>query len=284
MDGTINGTASSADFILNNNASLGYRQPNKSYSVGNIAYHSNLPTGWYLECTTAGTSSSGDLTISSPTVGGTVTDGTVVWTVMKNLPLSGGAMTGSVISRDVDHNYLILRAGTDSNKGSEVLMAGKDVTGDDPGMMYIRACNGISSNLLLMLSNGGVQLRTTERIGETGTVTRDLAGAAIVAKSLGTNGYIKYASGLIVQWGTISNTPNGESGTVITFPISFTSTNITVVATLSSSNSGESGYIRLVELSTKTTTSFKAWVKRVTSGSSISYETTKDFNWIAIGY
>ena len=122
------------------------------------------------------------------------------------------------------------------------------------------------------------------RIRRTGVWTPWEQQEAIVAKSLGANGYIKYASGLIVQWGTISNTPNGESGTVITFPISFTSTNITVVATLSSSNSGESGYIRLVELSTKTTTSFKAWVKRVTSGSSISYETTKDFNWIAIGY
>ena len=30
----------------------------------------------------------------------------------------------------------------------------------------------------------------------------DLAGSAIVAKSLENNGYIKYASGLIIQWGS----------------------------------------------------------------------------------
>ena len=60
-----------------------YRQPSTAYEVGNIKYHSALPTGWYLECTTPGTSGSGDLTISSPTIGGTVTDGTVTWTVRK---------------------------------------------------------------------------------------------------------------------------------------------------------------------------------------------------------
>jgi hypothetical protein len=62
---------------------LGYRQPSTTYEVGDIKYHSALPTGWYLECTTAGISGSGDLTISSPTIGGTVTDGTATWTVRK---------------------------------------------------------------------------------------------------------------------------------------------------------------------------------------------------------
>jgi hypothetical protein len=60
---------------------LGYRQPSTTYEVGDIKYHSALPTGWYLECTTAGTSGSGDLTISSPSIGGTVSDGTVTWRI-----------------------------------------------------------------------------------------------------------------------------------------------------------------------------------------------------------
>lgn len=49
----------------------------------------------------------------------------------------------------------------------------------------------------------------------------DLAGAAIVAKSLGTNGYVKYASGLIIQWknGKFATFSNGK--TRISFPISF---------------------------------------------------------------
>ena len=60
---------------------LGYRQPSTTYEVGDIKYHSALPTGWYLECTTAGISGSGDLTISSPAISGTVSDGTVTWRI-----------------------------------------------------------------------------------------------------------------------------------------------------------------------------------------------------------
>lgn len=62
---------------------LGYRQPSTVYAVGNIKYHASLPTGWYLECTAGGTSAAGELTITSPAVGGTVADGTVTWTIRK---------------------------------------------------------------------------------------------------------------------------------------------------------------------------------------------------------
>ena len=51
----------------------------------------------------------------------------------------------------------------------------------------------------------------------------DLAGSAIVAKSIGEwgIGYIKYASGLIIQWGRFfsSTSPNGST---VNYPISFT--------------------------------------------------------------
>ena len=68
---------------LGNNQSLGYRQPSTTQRVGDIRYHATLPAGWYLECTTEGNTGSGELTITSPTVGGTVSDGTVTWTVRK---------------------------------------------------------------------------------------------------------------------------------------------------------------------------------------------------------
>lgn len=77
------------------NGDIGYRQPSTAYAVGNIAYHASLPTGYYLECTTQGTTGSGDLSISSTTIGATVTDGTVTWTICKeigtgNVPLVAG--------------------------------------------------------------------------------------------------------------------------------------------------------------------------------------------------
>ena len=44
-------------------AELGYRQASTAYEVGDIAFSTSLPTGYYLECTTAGTTSSGALSI-----------------------------------------------------------------------------------------------------------------------------------------------------------------------------------------------------------------------------
>ncbi len=38
-----------------------YRQPSTAYAVGDIAFHPSLPTGYYLECTVDGTTSSGVL-------------------------------------------------------------------------------------------------------------------------------------------------------------------------------------------------------------------------------
>lgn len=78
-DGTITWTLRK----LATNGALGYRQPSTSYALGAVAYNADLPTGTYLECTTAGTTGSGELTITSPTVGGTVSDGTVTWIVRK---------------------------------------------------------------------------------------------------------------------------------------------------------------------------------------------------------
>ena len=43
--------------------SLGFRQPSTEYEVGDIAYSPLLPAGFYLECTTAGTTGSGALSI-----------------------------------------------------------------------------------------------------------------------------------------------------------------------------------------------------------------------------
>jgi hypothetical protein len=62
---------------------VGYRQSSTACSAGSIAFSAALPAGWYLESTTGGTTSAGDLIITSPTVGATVTDGTVVWTIRK---------------------------------------------------------------------------------------------------------------------------------------------------------------------------------------------------------
>jgi hypothetical protein len=83
------GSAPSADsthwqLAGNNSADIDvwFRQASTVYDNGAIALLLTLPTGWYLECTgTGGTTDAGDLVITSPSVGNTVTDGTVVWTI-----------------------------------------------------------------------------------------------------------------------------------------------------------------------------------------------------------
>lgn len=59
------------------------RQKNTTYALGDIVLPSSLSAGWYLVCTTAGTTSSNTLVISTPEVGMLITDGTVVWKVMQ---------------------------------------------------------------------------------------------------------------------------------------------------------------------------------------------------------
>lgn len=224
---------------------LGYRQPSTAYTAGQIAYHSALPTGRYLECTTEGTSGSGELTISTTTVGTTVSDGTVVWTIRQGasttdlsgyLPLAGGTVSGDLIvtgtingtsssmtgrlnlgglylqdfelKRNNNTSRLSLSGG---NQSAYMNLYGKECTEtNNQSAFAICAHNGTISKALLGKLDGSLLWDGN-----------DLAGSAIVAKSLGANGYIKYASGLIVQWGWAGT---NESGTVtVNFPVTFSS-------------------------------------------------------------
>ena len=69
----------------------------------------------------------------------------------------------------------------------------------------------------------------------------------IIDQSLGQNGYIKYANGLMIQWGKSTNTVGIDSHITIQFPTQFSSTVFTVLATdLRSGVKTESGGENLV--------------------------------------
>ena len=55
---------------------------------------------------------------------------------------------------------------------------------------------------------------------------KSLVGAAnnggIIAASLAQNGYVKFANGLILQWGVITSNLPKDSNVVITYPVAFT--------------------------------------------------------------
>ena len=59
------------------------------YIVGDVAFTPSLPSSFYLKCIEAGTTAASEPTYTSPEVGGTVTDGTVVWQYYDLLSASG---------------------------------------------------------------------------------------------------------------------------------------------------------------------------------------------------
>ena len=204
------------------------RQDNTAYAIDDIVYISSLGMKYHLECTTAGITATTAPVITPPvTAGQTITDGTVVWTVRQCLSTSGGAVSG-IIKRDTNDAQLTLAGYNDFKHGSQIVLFG-DKYGEPR-------------------FNGGIQLRlwaadlTTEykylilRDGQsinTALKERDLGGSAIVAKSLGANSYIKYASGLIIQFGRKPvhlNSGSTVQGT-LDFPISFTTTNYAFAST-----------------------------------------------------
>ena len=190
----------------------------KAIALGTTGMLENLPAGWFLECTTAGTTGATTPVITSPTVGGTVTDGTVVWTIRKSAstkdldgyyPITGGDLQGSVIKRSTDNVEINIYGGTSNLNGAWLLLGGKD-SGNPGGTFGLYSADG------------------TNRVGLEGIVSdrslkwdnADLGGSSIVAKSFGgASSYIKRADGLILQWGMEVVTANVAKD--IDFPITF---------------------------------------------------------------
>ena len=75
------GAAEEAQGLISK-AEYGFFERNKKYAVGDIAYTTQLPAGYYLECVTAGTTSNTEPSISVESEN--VNDGTVKWGV-KNI-------------------------------------------------------------------------------------------------------------------------------------------------------------------------------------------------------
>ena len=243
---------------------LGFRKPNTAYTVGQIVYHNILPIGWYLECTSAGTSNSGELTINSPSIGGTVNDGTVTWIIRMPLSTNGGVLTGDRLKRDVNDSSLILFGGEGYNYGAELILYGKD---DVPsgGRCILLANNGTEESRIIMTPQGDIVLNK-----QPSNMTTELGGASIVAKSLGGNCYIKYASGLIIQWGIINISANINSINV-NFPISFSNNQYCAMA-INIYNGP--AYYTIEKPSQSSTT-----IHQSTTFSGITI-----INWFAIGY
>jgi microcystin-dependent protein len=82
-----------------------------AYADDDVAFYAGLPSAMYLQCTTAGTTDTVNITIPSPVaVGDTITDGTVEWTVKKlgsggsNIPV--GAIIQYAVNGALPEDFL----------------------------------------------------------------------------------------------------------------------------------------------------------------------------------
>lgn len=95
----------------------------------------------------------------------------------------------------------------------------------------------------------------------------------IVAQSLTGNGYVKFANGLIIQWG------NG-SGT-IQFPVSFGTVFSVLASPISRTSSLEAGYvISKITITSVTINRIILWDTQANGG---DLSGSSEYNWVAMG-
>jgi len=153
-----------------------------------------------------------------------VTDGTVVWTIRqtastKNLTgfLIGNLKTDTNLISSNDDNYIMIIGGDNKYDSPFIFMNGNNGDGSVvKGRIVLNAQDLTESTTLILDPNGELLLDNSS------SDATDLGAAAIVAKNFSGNGYIKYASGMTMQWGQ-KYTQNGTDS--VSFPISFSNTN-----------------------------------------------------------
>ncbi len=128
------------------------------------------------------------------------------------MPITGGAITGDYLCRNVNDRTFDIYGGT-IGEGAYMSLFGAQ----NEGAFYLTAKKNSSQYASLIGS----------ALGKLTWNSNDLSGAAIVAKNLATNGYIKFACGLILQWTVINEFGDNQvqinckatKGFVISWPL-----------------------------------------------------------------
>lgn len=99
-------------------------------------------------------------------------------------PKSGGQLTDSLISRNVDNSYLTIYGGTNSSKGAHLFLGGNERTTEDKGQFSLTAIDSSSTFHLIgkpdgTLTWGGKSVDTIEEQGDN---------------------YIRFSNGIQICW------------------------------------------------------------------------------------
>ena len=169
-------------------AAINLIERNKAYTVGDMAWSPNLPSWAYLECTTAGTTAAKEPSFADVTEDTSVTDGTAVF-VVRRVSTAQKLRTGTVGNTS---KPIYLNAGTPTAISATVGAANKPI--------YLNAGTPTAAS-----GNIGAALTPIYMLNGVFTACSQALGAAsnggIIAANLAQNGYVKFANGLILQWG-----------------------------------------------------------------------------------
>lgn len=172
------------------------------------------------------------------------------------LPLSGGKMTGSIVSstpivikQATSNSYTTICSGTGTSDGARLVLCSK---GDsDSGQFKLYAKNNDNQQILVGFPDGSLKWdgKEVDRVNSSGTY------------------YIRYENGLQMCWGAVDTDP---SGVTTTFPIAFSAVPIVVACRKTSENTtgGAMLFVRTI-----TTTTVNIYAENSTSS-----------RYIAIGY
>ena len=184
------------------------------------------------------------------------------------LPLAGGKMTGPYIYRNTNTDYLTVCGGTLQKYGGSIAMIGSSNGNVEDGGVIIKVANADESLQEYVIQRDGTSVQTD--LGY-----RDLGGASIVSRSLTPTGYIKFASGLILQWGEVKIASGATESATITYPLSFNTTHKTLISCETYYNYGITSSDMYLNI-------YSDGIEKVKAITSQQYDRWAE--WFAIGY
>ena len=170
------------------------------------------------------------------------------------LPLTGGALTGSELKRNVDSSLLKLRGGIQSCADLSLWGSASSYS----GYFMLDANNGTNVTRLQGTPAGSLTWDTKE----------------IERVELKGSNYIRYSSGLTLMWGTVV-LPAGTKKQDVNLPIPFNSTYVVSLTVLGNYQDNTSGEM----------ISYQATIKSLsTFGIQHTWEESSTWQYLAVGY
>ena len=169
----------------------------------------------------------------------------------------GDGSTGTITTQDTNTTY------SEATTSAAGLMSASDKTklnGIATGANAYSLPTASSSTL------GGIKVGSGLSISS-GVLSA--SGGTISASSLGTNGYVKFSNGLILQWGAKNPGNTTKYNMQVNFPLSFTTTPYSIVVH-QQQNSGSAGAMGW-------------WYVEALTASSFTMKWQCDCFWIAVG-